>query len=883
MGFMNQRSLTPVTQENFHSDSAASHAASVKPARQYSIKAILLVLCGCICTGVVFFLYLTTQSYLAFTQYIEDSQRPLLSIGRSYERMMDTWFELGTMRTDAYLRAALPDPRKEEVILNTLAETAQTLDQATRKTAYRDTWRQIHRLLRENLDGYEEFKALLSKWIHLQTAETGRRTLLSHDLTKLVSSMTAEINDLRNELKIDSDTLAALPASSSFAQILRSSQDLEKLLERYRSLADPERPLRLSVLEMSDLDSSMQLLLFSMNAMLPNLEQHLFSIVGRRGSYVNAINNMRNTFSRLLAEVTAFRESFRQIHLTSLSLEESIHDLHERLSGFRTQGVDLCLTESTNIWSQSVEQTETLLSEIKSRFIVRFIFLAGSMVAAIFSLLLFPSLLAKPLETLRNRFASVQPGQKTAPAEPSVVREISDLYLSFERMVEHINQSIETQNRYFLTLTQLRRVFLPLYEQDSQSTASTEEVRRIAMTTLLEIVFQHLPSLAHAGVFSRHSDERLCEHLIHSSTSDDSQPLNLHNAPAWVHWLTEKADEQREISATDEFFCFGSDIPKEHLPADHALRQFLCLRLQVAETPDVPSTERWYLVFAFSPTGTDLGPTDRRFLAAIGQNLATIVVIAGFLRRNQLQKELEQQLQLAREIQESALPRELPHLAGLEIQLGTCMANEVGGDYCAFFPIDAHRVGILIADVSGKNIPAALLTMEIKATLRSLPVAKLTPRALLETMNSLFQPTMPEGHFITLLYGIVDTAEHTVTLANAGHPPPLLIDSRQGLSITPLSWETMGAPIGLLDLSYTQAEFPFPVGSRLVFYTDGLTDMRDQNRQLFGEKRLYHAVSDLQLTSEELLNNILRFSNSDKPYDDMTVILVDMLVDKSKP
>jgi sigma-B regulation protein RsbU (phosphoserine phosphatase) len=193
-------------------------------------------------------------------------------------------------------------------------------------------------------------------------------------------------------------------------------------------------------------------------------------------------------------------------------------------------------------------------------------------------------------------------------------------------------------------------------------------------------------------------------------------------------------------------------------------------------------------------------------------------------RQNQ---EISIQLQMAREIQKKALPEEIPQNPFFHCQAIIKMANEVGGDFYDFFSFPDGRLGVLIADVSGKNVPAALLTMALKSALHSLPVLAMTPKGLVDRLNEVLLAIVAGEHFVTLVYLLLDPGKAELILSNAGHVPVLhLVQNREGDDV----WRELAFadfPLGLFPHSFSQQTIPFSPGDRIILYTDGVTDCQN--------------------------------------------------------
>ena len=212
------------------------------------------------------------------------------------------------------------------------------------------------------------------------------------------------------------------------------------------------------------------------------------------------------------------------------------------------------------------------------------------------------------------------------------------------------------------------------------------------------------------------------------------------------------------------------------------------------------------------------------------QKLHNLVSRGKMQRSNERQHDDE--LREAREIQEKLLPKSLPEVAGYEVAGMTQPKRFVGGDYYNVVPIDADHIALCIADVAGKGLPAALLMSSFQAALRPLMSQNLTPRELCGRLNRILCELTPVGKFISFFYAVLNPINRLLTYCNAGHNPPLLIRA-DGRS-TELN--AAGAVLGQFpNWLYEQSELQMSRGDKLVVFTDGLVEACNEDEEPFGE------------------------------------------------
>ncbi|HEX5473097.1 MAG TPA: SpoIIE family protein phosphatase [Vicinamibacterales bacterium] len=250
-------------------------------------------------------------------------------------------------------------------------------------------------------------------------------------------------------------------------------------------------------------------------------------------------------------------------------------------------------------------------------------------------------------------------------------------------------------------------------------------------------------------------------------------------------------------------------------------------------------------------------------------------------------KRLEEELRIARQIQMSLLPRGPLEFAGLAVTALCVPAREVGGDYYDFFPLGGRRLGVLIADVSGKGTSAALYMAELKGLVLSLSQISQSPRQLLLDVNRIIAENLDTRSFITMTYAVIDLEAGVMTFARAGHTPLIYLagPSAREPAVRVLVPSGMVVGLRLPGAGDKFAELleehrvPLHEGDVIVLYTDGITEAMNQASDLFGESRLSRLVEEHgHLDSSELRERILReieaFVGSADQHDDMTMIIL---------
>jgi sigma-B regulation protein RsbU (phosphoserine phosphatase) len=237
--------------------------------------------------------------------------------------------------------------------------------------------------------------------------------------------------------------------------------------------------------------------------------------------------------------------------------------------------------------------------------------------------------------------------------------------------------------------------------------------------------------------------------------------------------------------------------------------------------------------------------------------------------RSQIQHIRDEQDE-ARRIQQSLLPRTVPRLPGFQLEVDWVPAGAVAGDWYDFIPLADGRLAMVLADVSGKGMPAALLMSAVRGILRSLAPLANGPSEVLARVNQLLLEDVPTGRYVTAIYAVLDPAKRTLTFSSAGHPWPLLC---HGNSVRPLHTDA-GLPLGLLPSQFTEHIVTLCHDFRLLFYTDGISEALNREGQEFGSTRLEEVLATHVCSVPGLMEEVRRFGGETGLKDDATVILL---------
>jgi len=274
------------------------------------------------------------------------------------------------------------------------------------------------------------------------------------------------------------------------------------------------------------------------------------------------------------------------------------------------------------------------------------------------------------------------------------------------------------------------------------------------------------------------------------------------------------------------------------------------------------------------PYSTD----DRRLLGSLASQVAPAMRVAQLVREQKAEakerERIQQELQVAALIQQTLLPKELPSIAGWNIDAFYRPARAVGGDFYDFIDLGRGRLGVVIGDVTDKGVPAALVMATCRSMLRAAAPQHTSPSAVLMEVNEAIVPEIPPSMFVTCLYAIIDTGAGEVVFANAGHNLPY-VRTEKGV----VELRATGMPLGLMpEMTYDEKVYRMEVGDVMVLTSDGITEAHNQSREMYGFGRLMGRVAKKAKDGDmvnAIVSDLEEWTGKDaEQEDDITLVVV---------
>jgi len=289
---------------------------------------------------------------------------------------------------------------------------------------------------------------------------------------------------------------------------------------------------------------------------------------------------------------------------------------------------------------------------------------------------------------------------------------------------------------------------------------------------------------------------------------------------------------------------------------------------------DIPLKIRGELIGVFNVQHIEVNafsPERIRLLEALAGHLATAIANARMFQRERFEKQrMTTELEEARAVQSGLFPASSPETAGFHVT-GVCRpCREVGGDWYDYIALSGGRLAVVLADVSGKGMGAALLMSSTRSVLRLNAARELAPSEVLFELNKFLVEDFPASKFVTLVYAVLDPGKRKLTYANAGHLPPILVDSSGARFLQ----TDAGLPLGIMECEFSEHEVEMPPGSRVFLYTDGVTEAINSSFEEYGPDRILKHVTSATATVKSLLDDVGEFTSGHPESDDITVVMI---------
>lgn len=273
-----------------------------------------------------------------------------------------------------------------------------------------------------------------------------------------------------------------------------------------------------------------------------------------------------------------------------------------------------------------------------------------------------------------------------------------------------------------------------------------------------------------------------------------------------------------------------------------------------------------------TPDTDGFTPARRNLLETLAVHIAIAIDNARLLEHERTEKQrVLDELEEAQAIQRALFPEKTYLLPAFRLS-GMCLpCRAVGGDWFDYIPLPDGRIAVVVADVSGKGMAAALLMSSTRSIVRLLAEQEVAPSAVLTKLNQILLRDFPSSKFVTMIYALLNPPEQTITIGNAGHNLPLLFSD----GVVRLTENVSGLPLGIRSDSYGEQSVTVTRGARLVLYSDGISEAAAVDAGEYGSSGIETHFQSPDSTIDSLLADVLQFTGGAPLEDDATVVLID--------
>jgi serine phosphatase RsbU (regulator of sigma subunit) len=431
--------------------------------------------------------------------------------------------------------------------------------------------------------------------------------------------------------------------------------------------------------------------------------------------------------------------------------------------------------------------------------------------------------------------------------------------------VHHVPERMLTRLRGF---TQELHQALMLSEVQSEATIGLPLLLPLLFPRILEGLFQIFKQAERGFIFIREErpDGKLIPKVIKTRSAHDET-----NAP-FSKTIVNRCIQSNQALLSEDATTDKKLDPRASI-ADCRIRSVMCAPLTARD-----NTRAFGVIQLDSQDRTKrFTSDDLKLLVAVASQAAITLEYARLHEVLLVRDRLRRDMELARAVQLSFLPRRLPEVAGYSFFAHYEPAAEVGGDYYDFIPVPKRGWAVMIGDVAGKGVLAALLMAKISSDARFCMLTEERPESAIVELNSLLHQAGLSDRFVTLAAGMLDPNSHEVTFVNAGHPSPLIYRKATGKLEEVVPRDLTGLPLGVVEgYSYDPCPVTLSPGDSVLIFTDGVTDAKNKQGADFQLQGVYNALKEgpytAQAMGERLVKAVKQHSLGCKQHDDIAVV-----------
>jgi len=878
----------------------------------YGILLVLLV--------IAIFFGLTALSFFGIDKFGRVVLPLYIQTARLYERLGDDWMAISEEVERNIADQNRSDALATEPLVVKFETSLSQIEALINDPVHRKVFLDISRLASSYTLQLRQLDRIVSKRNSYFRRENEKRMLASKALSSKVTELSNRFRGMKNDFTEALKKAEFLSSSGETSSLMTHIAKIEKDL----IMAEGEVNLYLQ----HGNNTSIEIQRSSGNsALAERIDKRLQAVlalldksVGQAKTpiHLRVLGNVRNGIREFKRSFQGLREILENPESEKFEIDDEISVLKRDMIDVRKRGFTKAQHEAESYWSLIGQTSLELQSTSRSDFQISVIFLAVAFFCGLYIFTIYPGRIGGPLQELNRQIKEYKLGSPFSTVSSSGTSEIDSLSDSFQSMSDRLNAQGDVNKNYLDTILGLREIYRELYSTGSDFPGYSSLRLEKAINKILKQLISGVPSIDIAKVM-----------WIETKKAGDRQERFFIRIGDPVFSQRFKENPEYKIYCASTGWSDSPTKPSkdERVPFEDGLTGYLADNL--SETR-IGSGDLNYSLPTYSPISIDevkvlanrnyekglkgglfaepIAPPENQtdieqlgkshysgllFLYFINpdvrlswQEISFIKIMCGqimsiketdnLLDEKEKKARLDIQLQLAAEIQEHLLPQKSPEIQGLKINSLSQPASEVGGDYFDFFILDDKRLGIVIADASGKNVPAAILMTIFKTTLSTMDLPNMPAHEVLTKSNRIILKNITNDRFITAMYVIINIEAGLVELACAGHHPVMLI-SGKGFELSLSEKSAPGIPLGIGEIPYQAVTFKLKPSDKMMFYTDGVTEARNSVGEEFGMSRLkkFLAKNHGSNPTKELSQEIEAFVGPASRHDDITAVLVE--------
>ncbi|GAB4269889.1 MAG: hypothetical protein Kow0029_06240 [Candidatus Rifleibacteriota bacterium] len=868
---------------------------------------------------ILIFMVLTSMSFLDIDSFVAVVLPRNVAIARTYERFADLWgqtFQYAAELFNNYeTRAEGSERLLEENLNNEILKLSNLIQIPERK----EKLSEIKHLC-------ASFTGQLSSYMLLQANRNRIYKNKAISRQRATQGMRQEVINLLDRFKkMLADFNTALKNPDFQASLGRTSSLMLKISRIEKDLLLAETEVSLYISQKSGT---------SIKKPDPNIgkkaaervENRLRAIIFLLGNSIQESSTPlhKRVLAQIESKIRGFFDSFHKLRNVLEAPESELMEIEDQLSKqletleqLKKEGIIKASKEAEFYWNQIFSISDQIREHATNNYRIILTFLIIVFVVGVYLSISIPAKIGGPLKRLNQEIENFKLGNEIKDIPASGTEEIDSLAKAFQMMGSKLNQQADVNRSYLESIHSLTHVYRDLHQTQKRIDNPTERLEK-AIEFILDLLISKCPKIDLLKVMvlknenpSRDSQDkepyfqRLGDPVFSDKFKNCAEYKEYCESVGWNENPNLPSEEKipLEKGLTGYFYEVEYGIRTagtydnsffQAVYSPHKLQDLPTLKnrefekglsgcllteplMLPVEDQDEEQKKLGLLFVYFLDPETKLSWQDIFFIQIIASQLASVIETDNLLNERDIKRNLDDQLNMAREIQENLLPRSIPEIKNLKITKLWKSAAEVGGDFYDFFKLGENRLGVVIADASGKNVPAAIIMTVFKTTLSTMELDKISANEVLTRANKVIAKNITPDRFITAMYVIINAKTGEVELSSAGHNPAFVVSGR-GHDLVLHEKNVNCMPLGILeDYEYQSISFKMQKNDLLFMYTDGVTEARNYKGEEFGVSglRRFFARPRAKNPAEDLGEILAEFSANAGQHDDITAVSIE--------